>query len=106
MTQTTPLTHGAMQGSQINGAFAVDGTTTTGLTFGYKAVDYVYQGIEINVSAGTTLLVDDTVNDVLMDRQTGVVSVGSGNSGNMTLYRVTTASGNITSIVDTRAAYV
>lgn len=100
MSRTRPLTYGAIVDTKVNGDFTVNPATTTGLTFGYNAGRIQTGGDLHTIAAGTVTLTDNTTNNVTLTSQ-GVVAVeGSGT----TIYQVTTASGAITAIVDTRAA--
>lgn len=104
---TSPLSFGVILNSQLSKQFSLDPATTTGLTFGFKAGDYSNGTNEINVSAGTVALSDDTTQTVILNRTSGTVSVGvSSDSTTVVLYTVTTASGAITDIIDRRAAYI
>lgn len=103
---TSPLSFGAVLNSTLSRQFTIDPATTTGLTFGYKSGDYALYELEINVSAGTVALADDTTQTVILNRVDGTVSVGTSDEDTVVLYTVTTASGAITTVLDRRGAYV
>lgn len=77
---------------------------TTGLTWGYYGG--VYNGN--TVSAGTVTLTDDADNYIVVERATGAVSATDGSDAlyadtdYAALYKVTTASGAVTGVVDMR----
>jgi len=110
MSRTVPLSYGAMcQDLQVNGAFAVNPATTTGVTLGYLGADYSYGINEVEVAAGTVVLNDDATNYVRVNRASGAVTAGTTNEAdtdNALLYTVVTASTAITSITDHRSAPV
>lgn len=106
MSRTTPLAYGAVINSKISSSFAVDAATTTGLTFGYRAAKFAGGSGRVNVAAGTVTLTDNATNIVKVNKTSGAVSVGAGDSGSAILYSVVTSSGAITSITDLRAALI
>jgi len=110
MSRTVPLSYGAMaQDLQVNGGFAINPATTTGLTLGYLGCDFSYGITEVEAAAGTVALTDDTTNYVKVSRSNGAVTAYTVNEADTALahlYTVTTASGVITGITDYRSVPV
>jgi hypothetical protein len=101
------LSYGTMADNlTMSGSFSVNPVTTTGLTFGYTGGIIVAFDVRTVVVAGTVSLTDDATNWVYENGST--VSANSGASPTLSsiLYKVTTASGVITAIVDYRGALV
>ncbi len=107
---SSPATVAALRAAITNSdALANDPDTTTGLFYGYKAGSLnLYDGGNtiavgpVSISAGTVELADDATNYVVIDSD-GVSANTSGSStSSFPIARVTTASGEITSIIDTR----
>lgn len=89
--------------SPFYGDLAVDNLLTTGLTFAYTAGVFVEDNTFATIAAGTEALTDDATNIVFrQDSTIGSAVSGSEPNESMRLYTVTTASGVITDIVDTR----
>lgn len=86
------------------GDFGQDLSTTSGLTFGYKAGTLRNDNTIVSVSAGTVSLTDDTTNYIEVD-SSGTVSANTSGftSGQIPLYEVVTASGSISSVTDKRS---
>jgi hypothetical protein len=110
MSQTKPLSYGAVINTDLGSKFRVDPDTTTGLTFGYLGGTYTFGSSEITVAAGTVTLTASGTNYVTMNRSSGSISVTtdeySQSTGTTTLYVVTTDVSGITGITDQRAAYI
>ena len=106
MTQRL-LTYGTMvQDLPMGGQFAVNADTTTGLTFGFRAGTHIAADVRTAVSAGTVTLTDDATNWVHFSGATVAVNGGANPTRGGVLYKVTTASGVITAIVDYRGCIV
>jgi hypothetical protein len=104
---TRTLSYGvALENAGFSGAFSVDAATTTGLTFGYTAGYIVSILGRTNVVAGTVTLTDNATNWIYTAGASVAVNSGANPTGNTVLYKVTTASGVITAIVDYRGALV
>ena len=103
------LSHGAMTDNvTVAGNLNVDAATTTGLTFGYTA-GFIITGTSTGrstVAAGTVTLTDDATNWVYESGSTVAVNSGATPTSARILYKVTTASGVITAIIDYRGAIV
>ncbi len=106
MTQHLNTTGVMMELLGMSGNFAIDEATTTGLTLGYFAGVYIITSSVTQIAAGTIALTDDATNWVTCT--SGGVSANSGANPTVpdVLYKVTTASGVITAIVDVRGAIV
>lgn len=106
---TRLLSYGAQTDDlTVGGNLNVNAATTTGLTFGYTA-GYIVTGTGTGrsiVAAGTVTLTDDATNWVYEDGSSVSTNSGTTPTGNRILYKVTTASGVITDIVDYRGAIV
>lgn len=104
---THTLSYGvALENAGFSGAFCVDAATTTGLTFGYTAGYIVSGSGRSAVAAGTKTLTDNATNWIYTAGAAVSVNSGANPTGNTVLYKVTTASGVITAIVDYRGALV
>lgn len=92
----------AVLDSHISSQLKLDASTTTGLTFGYKA-GYA-QGDSANnlIAAGTVTLTDNTINYIYIKNLDIASSTTVPTTFDDMLYRVTTASGAITVIEDLR----
>jgi len=89
--------------SPFYGDLAVDNILTTGLTFAYTSGVSVTNDSSTTIAAGTEALTDDATNIVFREGATmGSAVLGSEPDESMRLYTVVTASGIITSIIDTR----
>lgn len=89
--------------SPFYGDLAVDAVLTTGLTFAFTAGVSVEDDVATTIAAGTETLTDDATNVVYRQGATmGSAVEDSEPDEVMRLYTVITASGVITSIVDTR----
>ena len=90
----------------MSGNFAIDEATTTGLTLGFFSGIYVSANSVTTIAAGTIVLTDDATNWVTAT--SGGVTANSGANPTIpdVLYKVTTASGIITAIVDIRGAII
>ena len=101
------VTYGvANENAGFSGSFGVDAATTTGLTFGYTAGYIVGISGRTDVSAGTVSLTDDATNWVYTTSSSVATNSGSAPTLATVLYKVVTASGAITSIIDYRGAIV
>lgn len=90
-----------------NASFAQSTTTTTGLTFGYKAGVFVdqYAGTLTEIAAGTIALTANDTNYIVYRPGTGVAKVvgtWSVTEGDVPLWKVVTDGSSITSIKDIR----
>lgn len=90
----------------MGGNFAVDQTTTTGLTFGLRAGVIVGGNTRTAVVAGTVALTDDSTNWVHISGTVIAVNSGANPTLGAVLYKVVTASGVITTITDLRGCIV
>ena len=84
--------------------FQQDISTTTGLTFGYKAGKFRNDNAIVSVAAGTVTLTGSATNYVEVD-SAGVVSVNTTGftSGQIPLFEVVTTTGSISSVTDKRS---
>ena len=103
---TRLLSHGACVNSQVNSQFQMDPSTTTGLTFGYDAGQFSNGVVEIEVSAGTIALADDTTSIITVNNAGGVNTFPVGSEAGNMLYKVTTVSSAITAVEDLRNTYL
>jgi len=90
----------------FSGNMHYDQDTTTGLTFGHKGGYHVSAETRTVVAAGTVALTDDATNWIYMDGAVPTVNAGAAPTGSEVLYKVTTATGAITDIIDYRGAII
>lgn len=95
-----------MRDLPMGGNFAVDQTTTTGLTFGLRAGVIVQGTGRTAVVAGTLTLTDNATNWVCIGGTAVVVNSGATPNKGSILYKVITVSGVITTITDLRGCIV
>lgn len=101
------ITYGPLvQDLPIGGQFAVDQTTTTGLTFGFRSGLKVTGDTRVVIATGTVALTDDATNWVHITASTVTVNSGATPTEGHLLYKVITASGVITTITDLRGCIV
>ncbi len=89
--------------TQFHKQFRVEGSTTTGLTFGYSS-GIVSQQVPVTVAAGTVALTNNATNYVYLTDAPAVAAATSipGSGVLYVLYEVVTSGGAITTITDFR----
>ena len=106
---TTVLSYGALSDDlTLAGSFSQDAATTTGLTFGLTD-GYIITGTgsgRVTVAAGTLTMGDDATNWIYEAGETLGSNTGATPSIARVLYKVTTASGVITAVIDYRGCIV
>ena len=106
---THVLSYGAQtENLTLAGTFSFDPATTTGLTFGHTD-GYIITGTGSGravVAAGTLTLTDDATNWIYENGSVLAVNSGAAPTLARILYKITTASGVITAIIDYRGAIV
>ncbi len=106
MTQHLNTTGVMMELLGMSGNFAIDEATTTGLTLGLFSGVYVTANVVQTIAATTEVLADDATNWVFCTAGGVNSNSGANPSVPQVLYKVTTASGVITAIVDIRGAII
>lgn len=101
MTQHLKTIGRMVESLPINGQYAVDADTTTGLTFGFTAGRVG----TVDTAAGTVALTDDDDNWITAPAGVVTKNIGAAPNARELLYKVTTASSVITAIVDYRGGY-
>lgn len=107
MTQRL-LPYGRMvEDMPMTGHFSIDADTTTGLTFGWNHGLYNKNGSVVTIAAGTVALTDNDTNYISISNVTDtIVADTTAPAGGPALYKITTASGVITAVVDYRLSVI
>jgi len=90
--------------SYLDGQYAQNTGTTTGLTFGYKEGYVRNDNVISHTAAGTIGLTDNATNYVELNTSTGAITKNTSGytSGKIPLFTVVTASGSISTVTDHR----